>query len=295
MGYLFLAIALLAGATKGYLGKRTSGILSALPDALAANLFRMVLCILIGALVLLFGADLADLSPSAPLLLLSLAGGVGSAAFVVSWLIAVRKSAYMLLDVFLTLGVLIPLLGGSFFFSEVIRPVQWGGVAVLLLAVLLLGNYNNKIKERLSVKSVLLLVLCGVSNGIADLSQKAFVKRMPDVAVGAFQLYTYLFAALALALTLLFTVKRQRLPAPRLPKKAYAYLVVMAGCLFANSFFKTVAAASLDAVLLYPLNQGASLLLATAMARVFFKEKLTLTGIAGVGIAFVGLLMIHFL
>ncbi|MBQ9736632.1 MAG: EamA family transporter [Clostridia bacterium] len=295
MGYLFLAIALLAGATKGYCGKRTSGVLNALSDAVAANLVRMLLCILIGFLVLLFGADLPDLAPTLPLLLLSAVGGVASALFVVSWLLAVRKSAYMLIDIFLMLGVLVPLFGGAFLFEETIRPIQWGGVAVLLVAVFLMSCYNNKIKEPLSVKGLLLLVLCGLSNGIADLSQKAFVKEMPGIAVGAFQFYTYLFAALTLLVALLFVTKGKKENAPHLPARVFAYLGVMAVCLFANSFFKTLAASLLDAVLLYPLNQGASLLLSTAMARVLFKEKLTATGILGIAVAFIGLLMIHFL
>ena len=48
MGYLFLAIALLAGATKGYCGKMTSGYVNEYKDAMLANTIRMVFCVLIG-------------------------------------------------------------------------------------------------------------------------------------------------------------------------------------------------------------------------------------------------------
>lgn len=54
MGYVFLAISLLCGATKGYCGKRTSGHTERITDAVYANLLRMLLCIVIGFFVVLF-------------------------------------------------------------------------------------------------------------------------------------------------------------------------------------------------------------------------------------------------
>ena len=45
MSFLYLTVALLAGATKGYCGKRTSGRITGWWDALLANLVRMLLCI----------------------------------------------------------------------------------------------------------------------------------------------------------------------------------------------------------------------------------------------------------
>ena len=55
MGYLFLVFALLAGVTKGYCGKKTSGFLSGFRDSMMANMIRMGLCIVIGFLIVLFG------------------------------------------------------------------------------------------------------------------------------------------------------------------------------------------------------------------------------------------------
>ena len=47
MGYVFLALALIAGATKGYCGKKTSGFVSGFRDSMLANMIRMLLCIAI--------------------------------------------------------------------------------------------------------------------------------------------------------------------------------------------------------------------------------------------------------
>jgi len=78
-------------------------------------------------------------------------------------------------------------------------------------------------------------------------------------------------------------------------RKVFGYVVVMAICLFLNSYFRTLAAAHLDAVLLYPLSQSAALILSTLMSHFFFKEKITPKCIIGIVITFIGLLIINVL
>ena len=51
------------------------------------------------------------------MILISALSGISTAIFVVSWLISVKKSAYMMLDIFLTLGTLVPMISGYFAFG----------------------------------------------------------------------------------------------------------------------------------------------------------------------------------
>ena len=118
MGYLFLLIALLAGVTKGYCGKKTSGYTNNFSDAILANTIRMLLCMVIGFIIILAGEGFSSLKPDLDMLLISLLSGISTAVFVVSWLISVKISAYMLLDIFLMLGVLIPLIASNVFFQR---------------------------------------------------------------------------------------------------------------------------------------------------------------------------------
>lgn len=69
----------------------------------------------------------------------------------------------------------------------------------------------------------------------------------------------------------------------------------MAICLYANSYFKTLASEHLSAVLLYPLNQGCALILSAVMAAVLFRERLTAKAVFGILTAFAGLLIINVL
>ncbi len=296
VGYLFLFIALLAGSTKGYCGKRTSVYVSEYKDALLANFIRMVFCIIIGFVMILAQGEVSELALRPEIMLITVLSGVTTSAFVVLWLISVRRGAYMMLDVFLMLGVIVPLVLSSVFFDEKIRINQWLGLVVLLIAVFIMCSYNNSIKKKINSASLMLLILCGLSNGLTDFSQKLFIKKSSSAAV--FNFYTYVFSALVLLVFYIIAKmgdKGGTTSGFEVVREVGGYILVMSVCLFANSFFKTLAAGILPSAKLYPLNQGAALILSAFMSSVLFKEKLTLRCVAGIALSFAGLIIINVL
>lgn len=106
------------------------------------------------------------------------------------------------------LGVLIPLTASSIFFREPIAPIQWVGICVLFIAVVIMCSYNNTIKARMTLPALILLRICGAANGVADFSQKLFTKCIPGGSAAAFNFYTYVFAALVLMAAYGITHKR---------------------------------------------------------------------------------------
>lgn len=301
MGYLFLSLALAAGITKGYCGKKTSAAIVTNSDSMVMNLLRMVVCIFIGFLMILVQNDLPALIPNTNMLLVAALSGIASAAFVVSWLLSVRTGAYMMVEVFLLIGVMVPIVLCRIFFGEEIGVWQIVGFVILLVAVYIMTTYNSSLKGKMSIGAFVLLMICGISNGLADFSQKLFVKTELDGNVAAFNFYTYVFAALTLVVAyLVFRALDKRSGAEiRNPiiviKPIWYYVLIMAVCLFAHSFFKTLAAGYIDAVQLYPLAQGCSVVLALLMSSIIFKEKITVKSIVGIGLSFVALLMINLL
>ena len=201
----------------------------------------------------------------------------------------------MMLDIFLMLGVLIPLIASNIFFHESIKPTQWVGIAVLFAAVVMMCSYNNSIKAKLTPTGLILLIVCGTANGIADFSQKLFTKCIPDGSAAVFNFYTYVFAAIFLIVFFAVIPKGDHVTNRSNIKKIFGFILIMAICLFANSYFKTLASKYLSAVLLYPLNQGCSLILSAIMVSVLFKEKLTIKAVTGIVTAFIGLLIINLL
>ena len=299
MGYLFWTISLLAGVIKGYCGKMTSGYVQGYKDAMLANTVRMTLCVFLGLGLMAVNGSLADIRPTVSVLAVSALSGIATSVSVVSWLISVKRGAYMMLDVFSMLGILIPLIAGKVFFGETVKGTQWLGIAILFVAVCIMCSYNNSIKERITFTSLLLLITCGAANGLTDFSQKLFVKIAVDTPIAVFNFYTYIFSALTL-FVFLCIFREKSTPentekSSSCIKQIFGYILVMAICLFANSYFKTMAAGYLDSAQLYPLNQGSNLILSSIMSAVLFHERLTVKCVTGLCISFVGLLVLNVL
>ena len=300
MGYLFLTLALFAGVTKGYCGKKTSGYVEKTRDAFLINIIRMVLCTVTGIIVVLCSGHASFLIPDIKRLLICLLSGVSTAFFVAFWLLAIRKSAYMLMDVFLLAGTLIPMLLSSTFFHESIKLHQWGGFLLLLIAVIIMCSYSSSVKEKFSISAFILLALTGIMCGITSFSQKLFVNLCSETPATVFNLYTYVFSAVTLIIFYFIFSKTDikkdsDISFSSIPKRMFIYILIMAVCLFANSFFNTKAAYYLDSAEMYPFEQGASLVLSSLMSAIFFKEKLTLKAIIGIIITFIALLIINVL
>lgn len=294
MGYLFLCAALFSGLVKAYCGKKLGNFASGTRSAVLLNFLRMLLCILFGLIFLFVSGDAEALTLSPLLLFISALSGIGTSFFVVTWLLSVRKNAYMLVEVFLMLGTLFPMITGVFLFGEEISPKQWLGFALLILASYIMCSYQKSIQIKLTGGAVLLLIACGLANGATDFSQKLFTKSFPELPVSVFNFYTYLFAALTLALCFLFLPKKDALSFGRKDLGRSVLLVsVMALALTANTFFKTTAAFFLDSAKLYPLNQGAALILSTLMASFLFKEKFTFRALLGILLSFTALMIMN--
>jgi len=298
MGYLFAILSVGAGAAKGYCGKRTSGRVSGTAEAMLANTIRMCLCIVIGFVLLLLQGQVAQLKVDGLALLIMVGSGVATSAFVVSWIVAVKRSAYMLLDVFLMMGVMVPMLLCKWLFSEEISGSQWLGLGILLAAVFIMCSYNAGIKGKLTLRSLGLLLFCGISNGLADFCQKSYTHLYPQGNVAVFNFYTYVISAAVLVVCwLLF--RKQECGMWRTARETvlpiFGYVAVMALCLFANSYFKVLAARELSATQLFPFVQGIGIAASTFMAAVFFKEKITPRCIVGLLLAFTGLLVMNLL
>lgn len=293
MGYLLLSIALITGALKGYCGKRLGSYTDGMEDSMRLNFWRMVLCSVFGFAVILISGNLCYLKPDFQFILISLISAAGTVVFVVTWLLAVRENAYMMLDVFLTIGTLVPILGEYLFFGNEIGIRRFLGFMILIAATLIMCSYNRELKGKFKLTSLILLLISGFANGLADFSQKFYVRTYPSWPISVFNFYTYIFAAIILAIFVIIFKAKRSLPKATNHKIRYGYVSVMALALTANTYFKTAAAVHLDSMQLYPLNQSAAMILSLLMSVLLFKEKFTLKVFFGMLLAFAGLMVIN--
>ena len=256
----------------------------------------MLLCIAIGFFLVLFSGKLPELRIDAKTLSICLLSGLSTSVMAVSWLLSVKKGAYMLVDVFGMLGFTVPIIGSVLCFGEHVKPTQIFAMILLIGATLVLCSYNNSIKTKLTLPAFFTLLLLCLSNGGIDFSQKLFTVYAPDVPTAVFNFYTYIFAFLMLLICLPFfkaSSGSADLSVVRVLKPIFGYIGVMAICLFLHSFTKTLAAHDLPSAVLYPLANGCALLLSTGMAVLFFGEKLTVKCLCGVGLAFLGVFAVN--
>ncbi|MBQ7821663.1 MAG: EamA family transporter [Clostridia bacterium] len=291
--YLFLLIVIASGAVKGYCGKKTSGYASTVRNAAYMNCVRFIFCTLIGLVTaIVTDGGFPTLSPLG--FLVSATAGLMQTVFVITWIISVRRSAYTMTDVFLTLGVLIPSVLSELIYDEHIRLAQWIGFAILFVAVYIMCSYNNDIKSRITPVSFLVLFVCGASSGLCDFTQKVFIHELPQQSISAYSFYSYVFATLFLALVMIF-IKPKNGEKLCSIKSFIGYVIVMALMMFLNTFFKTKAGVGLSSVQIYPVVQGSALILSALMSAVFFKERITKKSVVGMSLAFAALLIINLL
>ena len=306
MGYLMIAGAQLAAAFKGIFAKKTSEGVAKIPHAVLASLLRMVMTTLLGAAWILLFQTAGDFAAGRITILLAAAAGSFMGVNLVSWLLAVRAGSYLLVEIFALLSMLFPLLGGRFLFGDRILPLQWAGYAVLLLAVWILCAGKGTQRKKLTFKSIALAALNSVFYGIVAFAQKVFATLSERGTVAdstaVFNFYTYLFSVLILVVCIaLLRLRRsgEDGAAPgetgRLLRRLLPCIVAMAVGTILYYFFIVQAARDLSPIELYPLNQGASLIITSFMSAVFFREGFTWKTGVGVLLALCGLFIINVL
>ncbi|MBR6579079.1 MAG: hypothetical protein IKK74_09060 [Clostridia bacterium] len=294
MGYIYLAIALLTNNIKGYCGKQMSRYSAKLNDTLLICFFRMLMCIGTSAIILAVTGGFFGLEITPKLIGYAAFSGISTAILVAAWLFAANSSGYMMLEVFQMLGVGVTILMSFIIFKEEITVPDIIGFCVLVFAAYLM-HAGTKVKPTL--KTFAVVILCGLANGMTDFSQKAFIYSGLETTTAQFQLCSYVFAAAALIV--LYTAMTAGKKAEEgggavaILKKTWYFVLIMAVCLYGNSFFKTEAANYLSAAKLYTLSQGGTMAIGTLMSAFLFKEKLTLKSYASIAITFIGLLIIN--
>ena len=304
MGYLFLFISIISGSIKGFFAKKISNKTSGIESAVFSNLIRMLLCILIGFLFVCLEGNGADLLICTELLAISALAGVSTATFIVSWLLAVKRSALTSTDAFISMGILMPIILSFVFYGETVSLSQILGLCLLMLAVIIMSAYNYQIKQKMDAVSIILLLLVGASNGLTDFAYKMYQYNKNDTPASVFNFYIYVFSTVVLFsvfFILHFIGKKragkgsddQKVHDKLFDKQKTVYIAIMAIFLFSHSYFKTLAASRLPAIQIYPLSQAASMIFALLMSAAFFKEKIKPLCIIGLGLMFCALMLIN--
>ncbi len=314
MLYLVLLGALFCLTVKGYSGKRVSCYVKSNDNAFVFNLLRMVFCIIIGFAFVFFEGAQQFFLPEGRMIAICILAGLSNAAFLVFWMLAIRKNSMVFVDVGLTLGSLLPSVLCLVLFDEPFALSKMIGFAIILFATFIL-SLDNKEKTKKTTSGIILLVLAALGDGMSGFSQQLFKHCYTENGKIAGQVlypktiyhfYTYIFSAVVLvAFLLIYRViernekneseeKSERAVGEGvLSMRVVIHIFVMAVCLFLANYLQTVATADykMSSQLMYPIIRGGTLVTVNIVAACFFSEKITRNKIIGSFVSIFGIVI----
>ncbi len=192
----------------------------------------------------------------------------------------VKENGVVLSGAFMKLGVLVPTIASMALFKEMPSIIQMCGLAIALLAILVM----NKTKDNI-VNFVGLIYLL-VIGGSSDVMAKVFSEFGNVSNNNLFVLISFGFAFVLCSL--LAIVKKDKITKGDVFS---GLLIGVPNCL--SSVFLLAALISVKAIVAYPTYSVAVIVLITLAGVAFFKEKVTKDQIKGIGLIVVALALLN--
>lgn len=292
MGYLFLLIAAIFNMTKSYGSKKISGRVSGFSETVDISLCRNLLCAVIGAVIIALNNPKIFIMPKKGWIICLIAGAAVGASYVV-WVLALKSGVYVLANATNTASFMIAVFFGIFVFGEKLTLSKVLAIVFILVALVFMSKYQNEARGKITHVHLLLLFLVFVSQGFASATQKWFTRELPDLSIHAYTFYSLLISVVFLAVFTLFIPNKPKIKERAVSVKNFAsWIILMAICFYATTYFQTGASARLDAVVMYPLYNGSLLVAGNIMAWLCFSEKPSRNSIIGASLVFAAVLLL---
>ncbi len=190
-----------------------------------------------------------------------------------------------------TLGnIILPCLWGVFVLNEALTVQSILAIAVMLSAVVLLGNGGGEKLNKKLLWLYIVVVLTGA--GVTILSKQHQVETVFEtVDTLSFSVWIALIRIVLFGFLTPFVAKKQGKAAFRFPKAAVWFAVfssVVAGSSYVMTLFSNTA---LPIVITAPLNTGLSIIMSALLPWLIYREQLSKKQLLGVGLSLVGALL----
>lgn len=294
---VYILIILLFRVVQAVFNKQSSNEMRSVRTLMVYSTYRMAISAVLGLVLILIAGNGFRIDG----LTVLIATFSGLMLFVASAcsLYCMKSGTVSLDSMFGTAGMLIPMLAGIFLFDQPVRPLQWVGVAVFFVSAWLLVRSSKKTYSNFSFKTALLLAGSLLSNGATMLAQQLFTAYVPDGDVSAFSFISFGVLAVLCGAVSLVMFLRQRQVAPaawrddfKLSKNLLICGVALAVAVFVINQLATVSTALVSPVILFAFINGGGTIIATVVAAVLYKEKLSVSSTVGVLLGIASLLMI---
>lgn len=294
IGFLFLLIAALLNLTKSYCSKRISGRVDGFSTTVDMTLVRNALCAVIGAAILsIIGGECFSLSPEG--WLICSVSGVAVGANYIVWVLSLKSGVYLFASAANSASFILAAFCGMLFFGEELTLLKGISIVLILAAMLFMGKYQSQAQGQVKPRHLFLLFMVFLTAGVSSVTQKWFTRALPDATPHTFTFYSLLISAvLLLVVTLFIPQKKTVIRRVGSMGKLFGWIALMAACFYGVTYFQTMAAARLDAIVMYPVYNGTLLIAGSLMAWLCFGEKPNRNSIIGIVFVFVALVLSRF-
>lgn len=208
-------------------------------------------------------------------------------------------------------ALIIPCIVGIFFFNEPMTIWQWVGIGLFVIAMYFMvsGTEQSQTKksEKISLKTIMLLLLTLVAGGGTMVAQKAFAVVVPNGSVAVYSFLMFALNAIILYVgygisflaknnrgqTIETTAEEKRRVA--MPKGLLVCGLVLAFAVFVINMLVTELGKYISSAILFSVSYAIGIVITILVGAIFYKEKITIRNIIGIVLCVGALTLINFL
>lgn len=217
---------------------------------------------------------------------------------------AVKGCSLAVLSMFSLGGLVLSIIVSYFWFNEPVSVFQIIGLIVFFVAAYLLLSYDKKSNIKISFKTFTSLLVSFFANGLIMIAQKYFALKVNEANTPLFSLLTFFLCGTMMIISFAFT----RLKAKRktkedengilktkervLNKKLIICGSLLAVAVFLINIIITEMGKTVPSIIVFPVSTAISVLIATLVGCLIFKDKLTTKKIAGIILGVISIVII---
>lgn len=181
------------------------------------------------------------------------------------------------------LGILIPMLFSILIWKEYPSPLQWLGIVLSLVSIVIVNVSSNAL-EKVEVKPAVLLLF--VFGGMAEFSNKIYQQYALSEFKDVF-LFSVFF--MAFVVSLVYTLKEKK----KITKKDILTGFAVGIPNLYSSYFLILSLATLKTSVAFPIYSAGSIVLINIGGYVIFKEKLATKNQVAIFLTIIALVLIN--
>lgn len=205
---------------------------------------------------------------------------------------AYKNGPMSLTTLFTVASVMIPIIPAWIFWGDPVTWQQVSGIIVMFIAAALILNVGSEFKkEKINIKWFLYALGAFICSGIAGINEKLITVSGNEAQSNEFILIGFAAGSAAMIIALLLSTKKEPVTI-RFNTRIAVPTLVIGICTCLVSVITMAVLAVLPASVVFTVNNGARLILVTLIDVIFFKEKITGSQYAGLGLGIIGVALL---